>query len=66
MQRLRRNLRKVIEAHGTAVRSRNFELESLSYKHLFNIENGIATISVAKLEEVADEIGADFLDFFRE
>ena len=65
-ERLRRNIRQVITEHGVKLHSRNRVLESIGARHLHNVEKGLAAITVDKLEEIADEIGADFLDFFRE
>ena len=65
-QRMRRNIRAVIEEHGFTLHSKDRTLESIGPRHLWNVERGIAKISVSKLEEIADEIGADFLEFFRE
>lgn len=65
-QRLRRNLRPVLEEHGVKLTHRGRELESIGARHVWNVERGIATITVRVLEAVADEIGADMLEFFRE
>jgi transcriptional regulator with XRE-family HTH domain len=65
-QRLRHNLRPVIERHGVRLISNTQSLESISGRHIWNIEKGIATITVKTLEAVADEIGADMLEFFEE
>jgi transcriptional regulator with XRE-family HTH domain len=65
-QRLRRNIRKVIEEHGHSVKAKDRTLTSVSPRHIWNIERGLTNPSVQKLEEIADEIGADFLEFFRE
>jgi transcriptional regulator with XRE-family HTH domain len=65
-ERLRRNLRNVITEHGVKLHSRDRVLASIGARHIYNVEKGIATITVDKLEEIADEIGADMLDFFRE
>ena len=65
-ERLRRNLRKVIGEHGHKLHSTERTLESVSPRHIWNVERGIANISVNVLENIADEIGADFLEFFRE
>jgi len=65
-ERLRRNLRIVIREHGHKLHSTERTLESVSPRHIWNVERGIANISVNVLENIADEIGADFLEFFRE
>lgn len=65
-ERLRRNFRKVIKEHGVEIRAKENFLESISARHVHNIANGTSSINVKKLEEIADEIGADMLDFFRE
>lgn len=65
-QRLARNIRPVIESHGFVIDHKRRTLKSISPRHIWNVENGKTTIRVDKLEDIADEIGADFLDFFRE
>ena len=65
-RRLRQNLRPVIEAHGFKLISNTPVLKSISTRHLWNVERGLAKITVDVLENIADEIGADFLDFFKE
>jgi hypothetical protein len=65
-QRLRRNLKPVITDHGVTLTAQDSTLESISARHIFNVVNGHATVTVATLEALADEIGADFLEFFRE
>ena len=62
---MRRNLRAVITEHGVKLHATERVLDSVSPRHIFNVERGLATISVNMLETIADEIGADFLDFFR-
>lgn len=64
--RMRRNIRAVIEEHGFQLHSKERTMESIGPRHLWNVERGLSQISVNKLEEIADEIGADFLEFFRE
>jgi transcriptional regulator with XRE-family HTH domain len=64
--RLKRNLRPVIEAQGYQLISNTTVLESISVRHIWNVERGLATMTVQMLEKVADEIGVDFLEFFRE
>jgi transcriptional regulator with XRE-family HTH domain len=64
--RLRRNLRPVIEEHGFKLISNTPVLKSISVRHIWNVERGLSKISVNLLEDIADEIGADFLEFFRE
>jgi transcriptional regulator with XRE-family HTH domain len=64
VQRLRRNIRRVIDASGIKTTANLVPLKSISARHLYNVEHGVASITVDKLEEIADEIGADFLDFF--
>jgi hypothetical protein len=66
VQRVRRNLRPVIIEHGFEVKAKERTLESISPRHLWNVERGLASMSIDKLEEVADEIGADMIEFFRE
>jgi len=65
-ERLRRNFKKVIEAHGVTIHSNNNFLESITARHVHNIVNGSSTPNIAMLEAIADEIGADMLDFFKE
>ncbi len=65
-ERLRRNLRNVITEHGFEVKAKERTLMSISPRHVWNIERGLTKVSVEKLEQVADEIGCDFLEFFRE
>jgi transcriptional regulator with XRE-family HTH domain len=64
-ERMRRNLRSVITEHGFEVKAKDRTLKSISPRHLWNIERGLTKVSVDKLEAIADEIGADFLEFFR-
>jgi transcriptional regulator with XRE-family HTH domain len=66
VERVRRNLRPVITEHGVKLHSRDRVLESIGARHLWNVERGIANISLDLLERIADEIGADMLEFFRE
>jgi transcriptional regulator with XRE-family HTH domain len=66
VERLRRNLRPVIESHGFRIVSNTHVLDSISVRQIWNIERGISVPNVQTLEAIADEIGADFLDFFRE
>ena len=65
-ERLRRNFRKVIEKHGFPQTSRVSGLESITSRHVHNVVTGSSNINVFKLEEVADEIGADMMEFFEE
>ena len=66
VQRMHRNIRKVITEHGFKLHSTQNVLKSITARHLWNVERGIANITLNKLEDIADEIGADMLDFFRE
>ena len=66
LERLRRNLRPVIEDHGVTLISNTKVLESISPRHIHNVVKGDADMTVGMLEAVADEIGADMMDFFRE
>jgi transcriptional regulator with XRE-family HTH domain len=65
-QRLRRNLRPILEEHGIRLTHAGRQLESVGARHIWNIERGLATMTVKMLESIADEIGADMLEFFRE
>lgn len=65
-QRLRRNLLPVIQDHGFTAGQSNCTVTSVSWRHVWNVSKGKATITVATLEALADEIGADFLEFFKE
>ena len=65
-ERMRRNIRAVIEEHGFVLHSKYRTMKSIGPRHLWNVERGLAKVTVSKLEEIADEIGADFLEFFRE
>ena len=66
IQRMKRNIRAVIHEHGFETKAQDSGLKSISARHLWNVEHGAASISVNMLEAIADEVGADFLDFFRE
>lgn len=66
LERLRRNLRPVIEDHGVTLIANTKVLESISTRHIHNIVKGDADMTVGMLEAVADEIGADMMDFFKE
>ena len=65
-QRLKRNLMPVIHEHGFSTSQSTCDLKSVGWRHLWNVQKGRATITVATLEALADEIGADFLEFFKE
>lgn len=64
-ERMRRNFKAVLEKHGVNMTSRDSGLKSISSRHIHNVIKGQATITVKTLEEVADEIGADMMDFFK-
>ena len=64
-ERLKRNFRPVIEEHGFEIQHNVRTLESISPRQVWNIVNGKTTIKMDKLEAIADEIGADMLEFFR-
>ena len=64
-ERMRRNIRAVIIEHGFRPHATKRTLNSIAPRHLWNVERGLAQITVHKLEEIANEIGADFLEFFR-
>lgn len=66
VERLRRNFKKVIESHGFDSTGRGCVLKTISGRHIHNITDGSSNINIAKLEAIADEIGADMLDFFKE
>jgi hypothetical protein len=66
IKRLQRNIRAVMEENGFKVHSRNFPLKTLSYRQLRHIETGFTGTTLHKLQDVADEIGVDMLEFFRE
>jgi len=66
LERLRRNLRPVIQEHGVTLIANTKVLESISTRHIHNIVKGDADMTVGMLEAVSDEIGADMMDFFRE
>ena len=65
VERLRRNFKKVIEAHGFDTTGRGCVLKSISGRHIHNVATGFSNIHIDKLEAIADEIGADMLDFFK-
>ena len=65
-QRLQRNIVPVIESHGFNIRQETCNLTSVSWRHVWNVSKGRAGITVQRLESIADEIGADFMDFFAE
>jgi hypothetical protein len=65
LERLRRNIRPVIEDHGFQLISNTKVLKSISGRHIHNVVKGDADITVGMLEAVADEIGADMMDFFK-
>jgi len=64
-QRLQRNFRQVMIDHGVKIDPKERFLESISPRHVHNIANGDSNITVKKLELIADEIGADMLEFFK-
>ena len=64
-ERLRRNFKAVIENHGIVFKSREEPLKSITTRHIRNIVDGTSSITVKKLEEISDEIGADMMDFFQ-
>jgi transcriptional regulator with XRE-family HTH domain len=57
---------KVINAAGFEMKHKERTLASLSARHLWNVERGYASLTIDKLEAVADEIGVDMLEFFKE
>ena len=57
----------MIEAHlGRKLHYKDNDLKAITSRHIANIVTGASNITVNKLEEIADEIGADFLEFFKE
>ena len=64
-ERMRRNLRPLIEEAGFDISPSRHELKSISPRHLYSVEKGEAQISLKLLEAVADETGIDMLDFFQ-
>lgn len=66
-ERLRRNFKPVIESHlGKKLHYRDNDLKSITTRHIHNVATGASNITVSKLEEISDEIGADMMDFFKE
>lgn len=65
VERVRRNLVPVIEAHGFKVISNTPVLDCISSRQLWNLVNGKCEIKLNLLERIADEIGADMLDFLK-
>jgi hypothetical protein len=64
--RLRRNIMPVVAAHGFPTSMREWAVDCVSWRHVWNVSKGRATITVDTLQQLAEEIGADFLDFFAE
>ena len=64
-ERMRRNLKPMVEAHGFNVSRGGFNLTSVSFRHFWNVTKGKAGITVELLEAIADETGLDMLDFFQ-
>lgn len=64
-KRMMKNLPRLIKEQGYDGSVAKCNLETLSGRHLWNVQKGHATITIEKLEEVANEIGVDFMDFFK-
>ena len=60
--RLRRNIQPVIEGKGFSFTR---GLQSMTRRQLYRIRSGQSSVTVGKLQEIADEIGVDLLDFFK-
>jgi hypothetical protein len=57
----------VIERHiGHKLHYRDNDLKSITTRHIANVVTGASNITVSTLEAVADEIGADMIEFFEE
>ena len=63
--RVKKNLPKLCNEQGYITTVSACNLESISGRHIWNVTKGHATITIEKLEEVANEIGVDLLDFFK-
>ena len=61
---MRVNLRPIIEGQGFKIDNKTRTLDSISARHIWNVERGKAHITVQKLQDIANEIGVDMLDFF--
>jgi hypothetical protein len=60
--RLRKNLQPVIESQGFIF---NRGLVNMTRRQLYRVRKGQSSITVQKLQKIADEIGVDMLVFFR-
>jgi transcriptional regulator with XRE-family HTH domain len=61
-ERLRKNIQPVIEAQGFIF---NRGLQNMTRRQLYRIRKGQSSVTIQKLQKIADEIGVDMTVFFR-
>jgi transcriptional regulator with XRE-family HTH domain len=60
--RVRKNLQPVIESQGFTFAR---DLRSITRRQLYRIRSGQSSVTLEKLQMIADEIGVDLLEFFK-
>jgi transcriptional regulator with XRE-family HTH domain len=60
--RVRKNLQPVVESKGFTFAR---DLQSITRRQLYRIRSGQSSVTIQKLQMIADEIGVDLLDFFK-
>jgi len=60
--RIRKNLQPVIEGKGFTFAR---DLQSITRRQLYRIRSGQSSVTIQKLQTIADEIGVDMLEFFK-
>jgi transcriptional regulator with XRE-family HTH domain len=60
--RIRKNIQPVVESAGLSFAR---DLQSITRRQLYRIRKGQASVTIQKLQQIADELGVDLLEFFR-
>jgi hypothetical protein len=60
--RIRKNIKPVIESQGFIF---NRGLQSITRRQAYRVKKGQSSITVQKLQTIADEVGVDMMEFFR-
>jgi transcriptional regulator with XRE-family HTH domain len=60
--RIQKNIQPVCEAKGFSFAR---GLQNCTRRQLYRIRSGQASVTLEKLQTIADEIGVDMLEFFR-
>jgi hypothetical protein len=60
--RIRRNIEPVIQSQGFTFAR---DLKSCTRRQLYRIRSGQSSVTIQKLQSIADEIGVDMMEFFQ-